>query len=142
MELKNCTLENTKKFSLSDYNCNGKILKIHDGDTVTCVLPIHDTFYQLVIRLNGIDTCEITSKNELLQKHAENAKTELTNLINSGIVKVSCHQFDKYGRLLADVSINGVNISTYMIENKLAYQYTGKTKKTDEELIMFFKLKE
>ena len=49
------------------------------------------------------------------------------------IVFVECLNFDKYGRLLANVFFDKINLSEYLIKHKLAYHYTGDTKLTEEE---------
>jgi endonuclease YncB( thermonuclease family) len=54
------------------------------------------------------------------------------------IVFVKCYDFDKYGRLLADVyidheSVNRKSISEILLSEKLAYPYNGGTKLTEEE---------
>ena len=52
---------------------------------------------------------------------------------NVVIVFVKCLDFDKYGRLLANVFFDNENLSEYLLKHKLAYTYTGHTKLTEEE---------
>jgi endonuclease YncB( thermonuclease family) len=54
------------------------------------------------------------------------------------IINIECRDFDKYGRLLANVFINdGRSIASVLLEEKLAYKYDGKTKLTEEEQFNF-----
>ena len=54
------------------------------------------------------------------------------------IINIECGDFDKYGRLLANVFINdGRSIASVLLEEKLAYKYDGKTKLTEEEQFNF-----
>ena len=43
---------------------------------------------------------------------------------------MKCHGWDKYGRILGEFFINGVNLNNEMIEKNYGYQYDGGTKKT------------
>ena len=110
--------------------------------------------------MNGIDTCEIKSKNDENKKHALLARNRLFNLItnqtldkydckrldirkilnsNVYLVKIDISGFDKYGRLLADLyDFNDKNLSKILIEEKLAYEYDGKTKLSEEKQINLY----
>jgi endonuclease YncB( thermonuclease family) len=105
------------------------------------------------VRLSGIDTCEMRSKNEKTRDLAIKARDALLELVikekshynqtrreiheildkNLVIVFVECLDFDKYGRLLANVFFDKINLSEYLLEHKLAYPYMGQTKLTEDE---------
>ena len=131
-----------------------RVVSIHDGDTITCIIPFETAFYKFSIRLNGIDTAEMTSKNVLLKTKALLARSLLFKLItqtnidtyewkkrdfddylqkNYTTMKINCKEMDKYGRVLADVS----NFADILVQEKLAYRYTGGTKLTEDEQIKF-----
>ena len=150
---------NTKAFSLNGYNTKGRLVDIIDGDSLHIVLPMNFSikeqtkdslyFYKYNIRLFGIDTCELKSKNDENKKLGIQARNKLLELVlNKGydkdvskkdikeilennivIVFVECLDFDKYGRLLANVYFekdnNKINFSEYLLSNHLAYKYTG-----------------
>jgi hypothetical protein len=84
--------EMEQKFINSNYNStpfftlNGKkmycrVVNVYDGDTITVVLNIFDGFYKFSVRMNGIDTCEIKSKNEKNKELACFARSRLISLI-------------------------------------------------------------
>jgi endonuclease YncB( thermonuclease family) len=56
------------------------------------------------------------------------AKKHLTSVISGKVVKLKVVGYDKYGRVLADVSYNSLNISEHMIDVGLAVEYDGKKK--------------
>jgi endonuclease YncB( thermonuclease family) len=111
--------------------------------------------------MNGIDTCEMKSKNDKNKELAKNARSRLlslitgkdltetstwndrrkiNNILNKGMyfVWVECLDFDKYGRLLANIysdENSTENFSQVLIKDKLAYQYKGDTKLTEEEQV-------
>lgn len=155
--------ENTKKFDFNDKKFFAKVVDIYDGDTITCIMNIFGEYYKFKIRLSGIDTCEMTTNNKQLKKKAIQAKNRLFNLItqlninideeitkkdmreklNNGnyIVLLHCENFDKYGRILAQVynkKMNSTPSTSYnniLINEKLAYIYTGETKLSEKEQI-------
>ena len=129
----------------------GRIVSLHDGDTFTSVVPFFDTFYKFSIRLNGIDTAEMTSKDHILKSKAFLARDRLFGLLtgnnldtlswrksdfdkyfesNYTTIMMNCKELDKYGRVLADVS----NFSDILVNEKLAYRYDGGTKLTEDEI--------
>lgn len=151
------SIDNTPYFSLNNLCTFARLVDLHDGDTITCIIPLFNNYYKFKIRLNGIDTCEITSKNDELKHKALLARQKVLQLLcknynldlnctkkdikqflseNIYTIWIKCYDFDKYGRLLADIytSPNDIkSISTILIESHLAYSYTGQTKLTDDE---------
>jgi endonuclease YncB( thermonuclease family) len=116
---------------------SGKVIKVTDGDTIciACKIPYEpqmkesNQIYRFHIRLFGIDTPEMKSKNIEDRKIANLAKDFLTNLILNQIVFLKNLKKDKYGRIVANVyTKNNENISELMVEKKFAYSYFGKTK--------------
>lgn len=149
-------INTTSTFSLKNTECYARVVQIHDGDTLTAIIPVFDSYYKFSVRLNGIDTCEIKSKNEVTQKLAVSARNRLVNLItgrqaneisnvktylndNVVLVYVKCSDFDKYGRVLATVTKSPgdalLSFSEILVNEKLAYVYKGKTKLTEDEQI-------
>jgi endonuclease YncB( thermonuclease family) len=152
-------INTTTTFSLKNTECYARVVQIHDGDTLTAIIPLFGSYYKFSIRLHAIDTCEMKSKNEVIEKLSLDARHRLINLMtnknaseigdvkkyllaNVVLVYVKCHDFDKYGRVLATVSqspTDGESFSEILVKEKLAYVYTGKTKLTEEEQIAMLK---
>ena len=142
-ELQLATFKNTPKF-LPNIPVS-KVIKVYDGDTITIAgkLDNQEEIYKWNIRLNNIDTPELKGKNinENEKKIAQIAKKILHDRLMPGhdgfvpgydtsgeIVQLKILKHDKYGRLLCDVFHNGQCINDWMIEKRLAVQYSGKTK--------------
>jgi len=152
----------TPTFSLNGYETYARVVDVYDGDTVTLVLPIYDSFFKFHVRLHGIDACEIHSHQDTVKKMSIKARNRLIEIITSLIdplsltltrkdiqkmlndslylVWIKCYKFDKYGRLLADVFTHNKtkNISTLLLEEELVIPYDGKTRKTEDEQKLFF----
>jgi micrococcal nuclease len=111
------------------------IVKVHDGDTVHAIFKFLGTQYKFHVRLNGIDTPELRTK-KLIEKEAA---IKITNYLKSKIldkqVILDCQGFDKYGRLLAIITCDSININEDLINKGYAKKYDGghKSQFTDEE---------
>jgi len=81
-----------------------KVIKVYDGDTIT----ISDGFYEIRVRLIGIDTPEMKETNPVLKNLAYQARDYLSSLILNQSIYLQFDHFseksmhmDKFGRLLA-----------------------------------------
>lgn len=118
----------------------GKIVKVYDGDTVTISARIYITetqttkLFRFNVRLRGIDSPEIKTKNEKERLLGIEARDGLRKFIMNEIVTLENIAYDKYGRILADViTNNGTNVSEWMLSNDYAVKYDGGTKHRPSE---------
>ena len=108
-----------------------KVISVYDGDTFRVDI---DSLPPLVgknipIRLNGVDTPEIRGKCQYEKDLALKARDFVRNkLANAKEIKLTKLQRGKYFRVVADVMIDGVSLEQELLENKLAYKYTGGKK--------------
>jgi len=125
----------TPYFSLDGLVTKAKCVNVYDGDTIKVVFPAPGTatLYRWSVRLAGIDTAEMRTSDELEKAHAKRAKEYLTGKILNKIVEVKCGEFEKYGRLLAWISLDGETFNTSLVQKNLAYEYDGGTKKEFSE---------
>jgi endonuclease YncB( thermonuclease family) len=143
------------KFSLKGQH-KARVVSMHDGDTITCIVGFESTFYKFPVRLDGIDTCEMTSRDTKLRDMAFLARQRLFELItldfttktlgwrkrdfdkyfqfNYVLVDLECKEMDKYGRVLADIG----NIGEVLIQEKLAFRYDGGRKFSEDEQVATF----
>ncbi len=108
-----------------------KVISVYDGDTfrvdIDSLPPIVGK--NIPIRLNGVDTPEIQGKCQYEKDLAIKARDFLRNkLANAKEIKLTKLQRGKYFRVVADVMIDGVSLEQELLENKLAYKYTGGKK--------------
>lgn len=148
----------TKHLTLKGHECEGRVVDIIDGDTIQIVINVFGGFYKFNVRLAGIDTCEMKSTNIVLKRKAEEAKMQLFTMITGidnmqlvsrkdiqkylqdhiCLVWLNCSDFDKYGRLLAEIYSDKSMVccfSTVLVEKNLAYHYTGDTKASEDQQI-------
>jgi len=104
----------------------------YDGDTIKVsiegITPIFGS--EIPVRLYGIDTPEIKSKDQCEKQKALEAKEIVrTLLVKAKKVSLRDIKRDKYFRILAKVYADDVNVSDELIKKHLAYEYNGDTKK-------------
>ena len=114
----------------------GKVVKVYDGDTITVAAPLQfadSPIYRFSVRLSGIDTPELRTSSENEKKHAIIARDALHDLIYGKMILLENVSTEKYGRLLADIYIDGIHVNKWLIDNKYAVAYDGGTKYRDNE---------
>ncbi len=146
-------LANTPAFSFSGQKMRARVIDIYDGDTLSVVMPVSSTFYKFQVRLNGIDTSELKSKGALKDK-AVRARSLVLQLLgvpehfnerkasqqyldaNVVLVTLECFDFEKYGRILANVYPAGSeeHLSAALLRMGLAVPYTGGSKSGEDFL--------
>lgn len=103
---------------------SGKVVGVHDGDTLT----LRTENKTLKVRLSGIDT------PELGQAFGNNAKQALSALAFGKSVTIKSSGEDRYGRTLGYIFTGDQNINTMMVRMGMAWQYRryDKTKEREE----------
>ena len=108
-----------------------KVISVYDGDTFRVDI---DTLPPIVgknipIRLNGVDAPEIQGKCQYEKDLALKARDFVRNkLASAKEIKLTKLQRGKYFRVVADVMVDDVSLEKELLENKLAYKYTGGKK--------------
>ena len=121
----------------------GKVVKVYDGDTITIAskMPWKDSpYYRFSVRLNGIDCPEIRGKSENEKKCAKMAQKMLSGNILNKIVTLKNVSLEKYGRILADVYLNDINITKCLVDSNLAVEYHGGTKQSPDDWLDYYNL--
>lgn len=108
-----------------------KVISVYDGDTfrvnIDSLPPIVGK--NIPIRLNGVDTPEIQGKCKYEKDLAIEARDFVRNkLADAKEIRLTKLQRGKYFRVVADVMIDGVSLEQELLDNKLAYKYTGGKK--------------
>jgi len=108
-----------------------KVISVYDGDTfrvdIDSLPPIVGK--NIPIRLNGVDAPEIQGKCQYEKDLALKARDFVRNKLANAIeIKLTKLQRGKYFRVVADVMVDGVSLEKELLENELAYKYTGGKK--------------
>ena len=119
-----------------EYAC--EVERVVDGDTVDVVLDLgFDILYKSRVRLYGIDTPESRTRNKDEKARGKMATAYLKQAISNGdkvVIQTKLKDSrGKFGRVLGDVVIDGLNINQTMVENNYAVKYYGQSKEEIEE---------
>lgn len=110
------------------------VLSVYDGDTfkvdLNCKYPVFCK--KIPVRVKGIDTAEIKTKNSLEKGAALKAKAFTQDFLNNGKVLLRNCERDKYFRLLCDVQAGGKSLAEGLLGAGLAVPYDGGTKPKQE----------
>ena len=108
-----------------------KYLKNYDGDTITFEIPnVHPILGKKIsIRVNGVDTAEIRTKDQCEKTNARTARKLIKSILTrSKSIELRNIQRGKYFRIVADVYADGKSIKDTLVQNNLAVLYDGGTK--------------
>jgi|TARA_R100001443_G_scaffold80480_1_gene87505 micrococcal nuclease len=114
-----------------EYSC--QVTRVVDGDTIDCILDLgFSVLHKCRVRLYGIDTPESRTRDKDEKVRGKLAAKFLEDSINSGKNVVLRSKLKdskgKYGRVLGEVVVDGININVAMIEKYLAVAYHGQSK--------------
>ena len=119
---------------MSLYHYKAKVRRVIDGDSVVCDI---DLGFGIIlkernVRLFGVDTCELRSKNPAVKHFAKLAKEFVRRQLPRGMdVVLSTHidKNDKFGRVLAEVIMpSGDLLTNRIIDERWGVRYFGRSK--------------
>ena len=118
-----------------EYSC--KVDRVVDGDTIDVVLNLgFDIMFKFRVRLYGIDTPESRTRNKDEKVRGKMAGSFLKDAVDNGTqVVIQTKLKDsrgKFGRVLGNVVVDGVNINQSMIDHYHAAAYFGQSKEAIE----------
>ena len=102
-----------------EYSC--KVERVVDGDTIDVVLDLgFDILYKSRVRLYGIDTPESRTRDLDEKARGKLAKNFLKDAIDQGkkvVIQTKLKDSrGKFGRVLGEVVVDGVNIHVKMVD--------------------------
>lgn len=112
------------------YEYAAKVTKIVDGDTVDVEIDLgFDVTIKQRLRLKGIDTPETKTKNKEEKELGLKAKRITEECIRCAkSIVIRTHKDDKYGRMLAEIIADGINVNQKLIDEGFAVPYDGGKK--------------
>ena len=114
-----------------------KVTKVVDGDTIDVVIDLgFDIMYKSRVRLFGIDTPESRTRDKVDKKYGLLSKKFLQENLKKGKIVIKTHknsETGKFGRILGEIFVNGININMLMCSKGHAVEYYGQSKDDIEE---------
>ena len=111
-----------------NYNCT--LIRVIDGDTIDVNIDLgFNIWHKGRIRMAGIDTPESRTRNKAEKVLGLAAKSRLKELLKKKKLSINCtKEKGKFGRILADVLADDININKQLIEEGHARPYQGGVK--------------
>jgi hypothetical protein len=103
-ELLDINVRDTQSFSFNSMESYAKVIKCFDFNTIEIIFKFNNIFIRYNCKINGIDDIQSKEKATKLTK-------KLESLILNKIVFIKFGKFDKFGRILIDITQNGKSIS-------------------------------
>ena len=101
----------------------GKVIAVHDGDTIT----LQNESGQKKIRLAGIDAPELN------QPFGVESRAALREVVLDKQVQVETSKTDKYGRVVGKVMLDGQDINLKQVQSGMAWVYRAYLKELSKE---------
>jgi len=105
------------------YHYKAKIIDVYDGDTVTAIVDLGFLHFQeMKLRLYGIDTPELRGEE---REQGLIVRDIVRDLILDKEVEIYSYKDKqgKYGRYLATIVLDGININEYLVNQGHAKVY-------------------
>ena len=106
------------------FNYNAKVNRVIDGDTIDATLDLgFNVKLDLKIRMAGINTPELKSKDPEEKAKAQEARAFLKEKIEGKDIVLDSKGLDKYGRWIGVIRLGTENINDTMVKKNLAVKY-------------------
>lgn len=115
------------------FKYGAKLVRVVDGDTADCMIDLgFNVWIKQRLRFYGVDTWECRTRNKEEKKKGLAAKAFTKEMLerNEGFFIVQSHGVGKYGRVLAEIFVDGEDksLNELLKENGHAYVYHGGKK--------------
>jgi hypothetical protein len=103
----------------------GYVADVVDGNTLDIVALVHDEWYQFRVHIRDIMVPSLRSKSRSTRFVAHAALEHMRSLVLHRSVTINNRGYDMFGRLIADVHTNNVNVGQTLLAVRLAVPYKG-----------------
>lgn len=127
-----CFLLTTSGESLGETsygNARAVVVSVRDGDTLTVDIAGWPPLVgeRIGVRLAGVNTPELRAKDPAERERAQSAKAFTASLAPPGtVIELRNIRRGKYFRIVAEVYVNGKNLSEQIIKQIASYGYIAK----------------
>lgn len=115
-----------------------QVVKVVDGDTIDIIIDLgFDLTKKERVRLAGIDTPESRTRDLVEKKYGLLSKEFLKTQLKEGKIVIKTHKDEetgKFGRILGEIFVDGVNVNQLMCDEGHAVLYEGQNKADIEDL--------
>lgn len=103
------------------YTYSAKVINVVDGDTIDAMVDVGFKIHTIQrFRLNRIDTEEMHDADIIKRNLAIEAKEFLKSTLLDKDIIIQTKKSDAFGRWLAEVILDNINVNDILLEKKLA----------------------
>jgi endonuclease YncB( thermonuclease family) len=115
---------------IHDRSKSVEIVSVYDGDTIFVNIADWPDIIgkRIGVRLRGIDCPEMNDNRSSINHLAKEARQFVVDNVAYKEISLENIERDKYFRIVADVYVDGDNLSELLLKNKLAQEYDGGKK--------------
>ena len=130
--VRECTKASAPLFSLAGRRVAAKLYQVYDLDSFYAALELDGRLCSFKCRLRHVDSPELRAHDATEKKLAYEARDRARELIDGRVCCLDCGEFDKYGRVLVEVTLaDGTRLHEWALREHLALPYEGGTKCRD-----------
>lgn len=130
-ELKKINPKSIKNNIFQDLELKAYCFNVHDTDTISVLFKYNNEIIKYNLRLNGLDSPELHSKNEKERKLCLEGTEFLKNMVLNKLIKIKTLKTDKFGRMLCLIyNDNNECINDLLIKKNYCRAYDGGTKQS------------
>lgn len=106
------------------YHYAAEVISIYDGDTITLDIDLGCDMWLRgeAVRLKDIDAPEVRGKDKQHGIVSRNALRHMLPVGSSVIVKTDKDKRGKFGRFIATVYLDGLNVNKWLVDNRHAVE--------------------
>ncbi len=93
------------------WQCEARVDRVHDADTLSLRCPER----RFKLRLSGVDAPELS------QPSGREARAALQTHLSGRAVQVSSRATDVYGRIVGEVSVEGISLAIWLVDRGWAW---------------------
>lgn len=116
-----------------EYKYKAKLIRVVDGDTVDFMVDLgFNVWSKQRIRLFGINTPEVRTRNKKEKEAGLRAKAYVQNMLKDAEIEIKAYEKGKYGKYLADIYLcsgkDRVSLNFLLLEFGYVVEYYGGKK--------------
>lgn len=111
---------------MEPYIYKAKVEKVVDGDTIEVTIDVgFHLFTKRRLRLLRVNTAELHAAEAEVRAKANTAKERMAELLTGRDVLIRTEKSDSFGRFLAEVWLNQLNVNDWLLTQGLAVPFKG-----------------
>ena len=110
-------------FNFRGITTDARVIDVYDGDTIKILFDFEGEITKERVRLWGINSPELDSKDINVKNRAIQARDYLRSIILEKEIQITFFKRDSFGRMLADIYIDNLYVNDDMVKKGHAVEF-------------------